>query len=291
LPRQFEPTASRGLASGADIASVVNAAADDVSSADDRPDDAACRGPADYGSDSTDGSKAVDVLPSTTELVDVLCPDEDVPLSTAAHLSARFPYASPTGRIERKPCTGNSAGLIPAPAVSFDLDGGIFDNSGAGTALDTWRALEPLAGAAERESRVCLAPIFIQIDNSPPAATVATTVDAPPFETLAPVTSYLGELGSRESYARAGAASAFARAVSPSGHAITVSPAPRNAGQQSFWQRIVLYGQPGPKPPLGWTLARETIDDMRRQLQVPANAEAIKALRGMLQPGALGCSP
>ena len=62
-------------------------------------------------------SDAVDILPSTNELIDYLCPTEDVPLSTAAHISARFPYVSPTGRIERRGCP-SSEGLVPAPAVS-----------------------------------------------------------------------------------------------------------------------------------------------------------------------------
>jgi hypothetical protein len=58
---------------------------------EDQPNDAACRGPV-----RPDQRTATDVLPSTGELVDYLCPSEDVPLSTAAHLSARFPFVSPT---------------------------------------------------------------------------------------------------------------------------------------------------------------------------------------------------
>ena len=69
----------------------------------------------------------------------VVSAPEDVPLSTAAHISARFPYVSPPGRIERRGCP-SSEGLVPAPAVSYDADGGLFDNAGSGTAVDTWRA-------------------------------------------------------------------------------------------------------------------------------------------------------
>ena len=29
---------------------------------------------------------------------------------------------------------------------------------------------------------------------------------------------------------------------------------------ETLWFRITLYGQPGPEPPLGWTLAPETVD-------------------------------
>ncbi|HTP50556.1 MAG TPA: hypothetical protein VMK42_07660 [Anaeromyxobacteraceae bacterium] len=50
----------------------------------------------------------------------------DVPLSTAAHLSARFPYISPLGRVE---------------GFGHVADGGYFENSGAATLLDLLNAL------------------------------------------------------------------------------------------------------------------------------------------------------
>lgn len=59
--------------------------------------------------DSTIFGKRIDVL-------DLLSPGEDMRLSTAAVLGARFPYISPAGRIQN----------------SYFVDGGYFDNSGAG---------------------------------------------------------------------------------------------------------------------------------------------------------------
>lgn len=260
-----------------------------VTSADDRPNDRACRGPA-----TTEGT-AVDILPATNELIDYLCPGEDVPLSTAAHVSARFPYVSPTGRIVRKSCGGNGSmtdnGLVPGPAVSFDADGGIFDNSGAGSAVDAWRALTPLASSIESQPGAgCLVPLFIQIDNSPPADVIAdvTKPDPRPNELTAPISATMGQLASREEYARAGAAAAFTRPVSASGRPVTV------AGSQdspaSMWFQLTLFGQPGPLPPLGWTLAPATVDQMRAQLNGASNSQTIQAIRDLLKPGALQCT-
>jgi hypothetical protein len=246
----------------------------------DQPNDAACRGVA----SPADTTTAVDILPSTNELIDYLCPTEDVPLSTAAHISARFPYVSPTGRIHRRACPSPD-GLVPEPAISYDADGGIFDNSGSGTAVDTWRALTPLAAATERATDTCVVPIFLQIDNSAGRATISSAADPRPNELTAPIGATMGQLTSREAYSRSGAAAAFERMTSAGGRQVDVGGAP--AG--SAWFRIVLFGQPGPEPPLGWTLAPETVKDMRSQLRAVPNQEAIGELRRLLTPGRLTC--
>jgi hypothetical protein len=264
LPRQLP-------ASGADIG---------VTSADDSPDDAACRG---VGPST---GRTVDVLPSTSELIDYLCPSEDVPMSTAAHLSARFPYISPTGRVERRPCPDNR-GLVPRPAISYDADGGLFDNSGAGTAADTWRALAPLAAATERRTGTCLVPLYVQIDSSPPSATVSSAADPRPGELTAPISATLNQVSSRDRYARSGSAAAFGSPVSAGGQRVKATAEP---GPDSLWFGIALYGQPGPEPPLGWTLAPDTVEDMRSQLRATTNRQQIQTLRRLLSPGGLSCA-
>lgn len=257
-----------------------------LTSEGDQPDDAACRGP-ERPTDAT----AVDVLPSTSELIDYLCPTEDVTLSTAAHLSARFPYVSPTGRITRSGCE-NAPGLVDPPAVSYNADGGIFDNSGAGTLTDLWRGLAPVIAAFERENEnACIAPVMLQIDNSPPVSTVSSGPDARPAEVVAPVSATLRQVTSRESYARASAAAAFGRPLSPSGQPITwaVNNEVRGDAPRTLWFRVTVFGQPGPEPPTGWTLATETVADMRAQLRVDQNAEQIKVIQDLLASGALTC--
>jgi hypothetical protein len=75
----------------------------------------------------------------------------DVPLSTAAHLSARFPYVSPGGLVSAEPtkCT-------------HLVDGGYFENSGTATLLDLMQALPDasMGGPA-------YLPVVISINNDP----------------------------------------------------------------------------------------------------------------------------
>ncbi|MGH4026569.1 MAG: hypothetical protein ACRDRV_18495, partial [Pseudonocardiaceae bacterium] len=228
------------------------------------------------GSDLNSTSALTRVLPRTTELVDHLCPDTDVPLSTAAHLSARFPFVSPTGRVPRGDCP-DTAGLLLPQSVSYVTDGGLFDNSGAATAVSAWRALAPFAAADESAGRPCVVPLFLQIDNSSPGEARAGP-EPPPFELLAPATAMLAEVDSRQAVARANAETDFGTPRSPAGSPV------RAYGQaiDSRYFRVALTGQPGPDPPLGWTLAASTVDNMRAQLSSEQNRAMIAGLRHLL---------
>jgi len=78
-------------------------------------------------------------------------PTIDVPLSTAAHMSARFTYVSPAGRF--------------ASDGTHVVDGGYFENSGAATALDILRQVNnELRQNAELRAIV---PQIIMISNDP----------------------------------------------------------------------------------------------------------------------------
>jgi hypothetical protein len=227
-----------------------------------------------------------DVLPRTTELVDYLCPGQDVSMATAGHLSARFPYVSPTARVARQPCE-QAAGLLADGSVSYILDGGIFDNSGASTAQETWRVLSALAAAAGTAAPAagggtCVVPLFLQIDNSDRDETAAPSR---PFELLAPPSTLFREIRSRETLARTSAAIEFGPARSPAGFEVTDG----GSRIESLWFRIALFGQPGPEPPLGWTLADSTIQDMRAQLRSNQNKRQIAELRALLTSTELRC--
>ena len=73
----------------------------------------------------------------------------DVPLSTAAGLSARFPFVSPPGNLRNKDGKGNLVARL--------VDGGYFENFGAGTAMEI----------ADRLRLAGLDPVIIQITNDP----------------------------------------------------------------------------------------------------------------------------
>ncbi len=78
--------------------------------------------------------------------------EADVPLSTAAHLSARFPYVSPGGRIPGAPS-----------GCTHLVDGGYFENSGTATLLDLLEGL-PDTTAGGPPGYV---PVVISINNDP----------------------------------------------------------------------------------------------------------------------------
>lgn len=228
------------------------------------------------GGDRNADSVLAGVLPRTMELVDYLCPDTDVPLSTAAHLSARFPFVSPTARVPRGDCA-DPAGLLPPQSVSYVTDGGLFDNSGAATPGAVWRALAPLAATDEEAGKPCVVPMFLQIDNSSPGE-ARSGPDQPPFELFAPATALLSEVDSRQEVARSNAETDFGTPRSPAG-----SPVRADAGIiDSRYFRVALTGQPGPDPPLGWTLSDSTVDNMRAQLSSAQNRAVIARLRHLL---------
>ncbi|MGH7983189.1 MAG: patatin-like phospholipase family protein [Candidatus Udaeobacter sp.] len=78
-------------------------------------------------------------------------PKIDVPLSTAAHMSARFTYVSPAGRFD--------------PDGTHVVDGGYFENSGAATALDILRQVNDELHQ-DPELRAII-PQIIMISNNP----------------------------------------------------------------------------------------------------------------------------
>ena len=80
-------------------------------------------------------------------------PTRDMPLSTAAHMSARFTYVSPAGRFEAD--------------GSHVVDGGYFENSGAATALDILRQVNDALHQPNEPQWGRIVPQIIMISNDP----------------------------------------------------------------------------------------------------------------------------
>jgi hypothetical protein len=249
---------------------------------DDLPSDPACG-----LEDSTDQGGVVDALSRSTELIDYLCDEEDVHLSTAALLSGRFPLILPTARVSAEDCVRDTPGLMSPGSVSYVTDGGYLDNSGASTALQAWRALAPLAAARERAGGPCVIPLFLQIDNSVRSGSGEDVTQERPLELLAPAQALLTGLAARQSLESSEARRAFASVRSVDGRAVTV---PGVDDARSSWFRIAPDPQPGLEPPLGWTLSASTIADMREQLGSETNQKTIQRLRALLG-GGLSCGP
>ena len=176
-----------------------------VDSSDDLPNDAACRGVA----SATRSRRRRPPLDQRAHRLPL--PDRGRPaLDRGAHLRP-VPLCVADGS-HRTACLPEPAtGLVPRRRSPMTPTAGIFDNAGSGTAVDTWRALAPLAAATERATGRCLVPVFVQIDNSAGRATISSAADPRPNELTAPVGATIGQVSSREAYSRSGAAAAFGR--------------------------------------------------------------------------------
>jgi hypothetical protein len=222
-------------------------------------------------------------LAATQDLSDFLCPDQDIRVSTAALLTARFPIVSTSGRIGE-----GLAACDAAPRVSYVVDGGYLEGSAAGTVTELWDQFEPRVAAvnADAEAAVCIVPFLIQIDNgyeNPEAGGSG----ASPRETLVPIAALLGSQFGRIAQAREQAAIDFDQPFMSAGHPINVVNADTGEEIASRYARVVTRAHPGIQAPLGWTLSNASMDDLRAQLLLEENqmelAEIARWLGGNLE--------
>jgi hypothetical protein len=194
-----------------------------------------------------------------------LCPDEDLPLVTAAFLSARFPLVSPAGRIAA------NAGCASASGETLVVvDGGYRDNVGAGTLADLWSVLAPAVARAAEHGR-CVRPVWLDIDTGYAAASPPLS-GSPVFELLRPLEAVSKVFGSRTD----DAVDAFATALA--GATTTCR------GREVRAERVTisLHEHPGLRLPLGWTLSSRSLEDLDRQLAVEENRRAVARLGELL---------
>ncbi len=210
----------------------------------------------------------------------------DLPLSTAAHNSARFSYVSPAGRLAFMPSDEDRGWII---------DGGYFENFGALSALDLARAaLDALEAHGVPDDAVDL--VIIQISSDPAIGRIVDagspprdlarldeflacggeaaplgydpTLDAqgrlPGNQLLAPLR---GVLSSREAHGIT-ASKELARFVCRR----TKEPSPATFAHFTMC--------PPADPPLGWVLspgAREAIEDFMEACDNPRAMDAVRA--------------
>jgi hypothetical protein len=209
-------------------------------------------------------------LPATRDLLDYLCNDsKDVRLSTAALLSARFPFVNPSARVEGR-CRYTDA---KAP-VAYVVDGGYLDTSGASPIVELMTDLQPLVNrwnGDKTHAGTCIVPLMIQIDNG-----FAAGVPRPPRrpgELLVPLKTLFATRGARESEARIEAALLFSGAK----------------GAPDHYAHFVNEAHPGPRAPLGWTQSPVSENELVSQLTRAKNIQAFEEVKRWLRPGGLTC--
>lgn len=208
------------------------------------------------------------VLGATKDAARYLC--SDIRLSTAALLAARFPYVTPSGRVQ---CGSKRA---------FVVDGGYFDNSGLGTIGELWNALEPEVAAANQGSAAPIVPLLIHIDNHY-NSTSAPASGSAPHEAVVPLETLLDTRDGHDQDARVEAMLLFG------------SDAPATAtvpATDCLTDRVAnLYPRehPGTEAPLGWVMSHESRSDLAGQLQtLPVLVELAK-VREWFRPVAPEC--
>ena len=213
-----------------------------------------------------------DVFPDAVDLLDASLQTQDMPLSTAAHLSARFAYVSPAGTIR------TSRG----EAWRHVVDGGYFENSGSATAAELMRQMKEVADAVGKERSREVALMLILIRNDPRAASVCERyLDTPPPP--GPNT-YLGDLLSpvrallSTRVARGRLAEETALNLVRSFHGGTESIQSRECSRGCVFE--FSLGGGAIEPPLGWSLSALERTEMDEHL----DRQRIKfeCIRGLL---------
>ena len=128
---------------------------------------------------------------SRVDVLSLLPDNQDMHLSTAVIMGARFPYISPAGRIDELiDREGQSSEKKDSVRAHYFVDGGYFDNSGAGVVQEMIRAMRLQAdssGDAKFRARYAkLRFIILHITNSPvgsaslePVAPIKNDLSAP----------------------------------------------------------------------------------------------------------------
>jgi hypothetical protein len=206
-------------------------------------------------------------LAASDDLGDFLCAGEDVRLSTAVMLSARFPFVLPSGRLPR-------CGAAADQAVNV-VDGGYFDTSGASPLVELTSELWSEIGERNRAGGPCIVPFFLQVDtgyDDPVRSRLAR-----PLEALVPLIAVKSARNAREANARQAAALLFSGPLPGEREAVL------GGEEVDRFAHIYPRAHPGAKAPLGWTLSRTARDDLDYQLTV--NTGEIRKVRSWLSGG------
>ena len=231
--------------------------------------------------DALGGDADVDVAeqpwPATRDLGVILCDDQNLATSTAALLSARFPYVSPSGAIEYCDDAGRFTYLV---------DGGTVDSSAAAPAsLLLEEVVRRVRNHNDRRGDgPCIQPVVLQIDNGYEDV-LAVPDGNRPSELVVPLAGGISALTNNAETARQQLAVLASQLRTRAG---CEDP---NLPDLPTYLQIFPQSHPGTEAPLGWSLSHEAREDMKDQLGSSANQCSLMALRMWLSasPGDGAC--
>lgn len=195
----------------------------------------------------------------------------DIRLSTAAMLSARFPWVSPTGGLQS--CDGPNE-TDRGGTRSFVLDGGFVEATGAEPLAELWPALEMLVAKHNgQQLGPRVVPRLLLIDNGY-ADTSQSAAARRPAELAAPL-GISGRLKSTSASARQAAMIAVQRGAE------TLSEV--GSHDDPCLDSVIAYvhpiAHPGPYAPLGWLLSKVSRDDLIHELTHEDNSDDFNRAR------------
>jgi hypothetical protein len=235
-----------------------------------------CRSLTQFDPGRSDPSIGTDpsALVGSKDLYDYLCaPDStehhDIALSSAALLSARFPYISPTGALN---------GCQDPQRRTYDTDGGLLEVSGVSPLTEIWTRIAGDIQAINDNptGTVCIQPRLLMIDNGYAQAAPGSAAGQPQ-ELLAPIQGQSLVTDVRSARAEHAAALAF-------NHAFGRIGCPGTSVATSRVAHLLPIARPGPRAPLGWSLSKFARNDLEEQLNSPANRCQIALVRSWFHP-------
>ena len=134
------------------------------------------------------------VFNSRIDVLSLLDEQKDMKLSTGVVLGASFPYLSPAGRIDHKSCDTCQA------HPNYFVDGGYFDNSGAGAVFEiifTLRQLLETQPFLQYKNKLEFN--ILHITNDPASELELTSINPLVNDLAAPVKTLLGAYGTQTS--------------------------------------------------------------------------------------------
>ena len=176
---------------------------------------------------------------------------------TAALLSARFMYLTPSGAFIR--CVSDSLPGAPTSepprrVTTYTLDGGYYENSGLFTLLQVWRAIEPRVrayNASLPKGGRRITPWFVVADNHYRSSARAGP-SRRPYELLAPIMAR----GRNGILSQAALEQAAASAMGTQGCADPDTAASRDVGSPGCFIVVAPTKMPAVSAPLGWVSLR-----------------------------------
>jgi len=198
------------------------------------------------------------------DVLKLLSNESDMRLSTAVVMGARFPYVSPAGRIDR---TSSDS------AANYFVDGGYFDNSGAGVVhemiiglfeiIKRWNVGDSIGKSLANKLRFYV----IHITNSPSGTPRLEKVHPLKNDLLAPITAISGSYGTQTDVNDSRLRKYLELVYAP---------------DNSHYQFANLYNHVDPDTlsfPMNWTISNYLQFKMEKQL----HDERIKALAGWVK--------